>query len=146
MHFANFLRRQPPDVECLAVAVVPRTHSALGPEVSTLSRSMPGPDSAFSLEPHEFKAMVEAVRTVEKALGTVHYGVSGREAESRVFRRSLFIVQDVRAGEPFTARNVRSLRPGHGLHPRHLDEVIGRCASQDLQRGAPLQWSHLAGR
>jgi N-acetylneuraminate synthase len=112
----------------------------------TLSRSLPGPDSAFSLEPHEFRAMVEAVRTVEKSLGTVHYGVSGREAESRVFRRSLFIVCDVRAGEPFTVRNVRSIRPAHGLHPRYLEEVLGRCASQDLSRGTPLQWSHLAGR
>jgi N-acetylneuraminate synthase len=112
----------------------------------TLSRSCPGPDSAFSLEPDEFKAMVDAVRTTEKALGQVHYGVSGREAESRVFRRSLFVVHDVRAGEPFTCENVRSIRPGHGLHPRHLDEVLGRCASQDLPRGTPLHWSHLAGR
>jgi N-acetylneuraminate synthase len=112
----------------------------------TLSRTLPGPDSAFSLEPREFTAMVEAVRTTEKALGTVHYGVSGREAESRAFRRSLFIVRDVRSGEPFTIDNVRSIRPGHGLHPRHLDEVLGRCASQNLPRGTPLQWSHLAGR
>jgi pseudaminic acid synthase len=112
----------------------------------TLSRSLPGPDSAFSLEPHEFRAMVEAVRTTEKALGTIHYGVSGREAESRVFRRSLFIVRDVRSGEPFTVQNVRSIRPAHGLHPRHFEEVLGRCASQDLSRGTPLQWSHLAGR
>jgi N-acetylneuraminate synthase len=112
----------------------------------TLSRALPGPDSAFSLEPHEFKAMVEAVRTTEKALGTVHYGVSGREAESRAFRRSLFVVRDVRRGEPFTAENVRSIRPGYGLHPRHFDEVLGRCASQELQRGTPLQWAHLAGR
>jgi N-acetylneuraminate synthase len=112
----------------------------------TLSRSLSGPDSAFSLEPHEFKAMVEAVRSTEKALGSVHYGVSAREAESRVFRRSLFVVQDVQAGEPFTVRNVRSIRPGHGLHPRHLGEVLGRRASQDIPRGTPLSWSHLAGR
>ncbi len=112
----------------------------------TLSRSLPGPDSAFSLEPHEFKAMVEAVRTAEKSLGAVHYGVSGREAESRAFRRSLFVVRDVQAGEPFTGENVRSIRPGHGLHPRHFEEVLGRYASQPLVRGTPLQWSHLAGR
>jgi len=90
--------------------------------------------------------MVEAVRTTEKALGTVHYGVSGREAESRAFRRSLFVVHDMRPGEPFTTENVRSIRPGHGMHPRHLEEVLGRCASQPLVRGTPLQWSHLAGR
>ncbi len=112
----------------------------------TLSRSLPGPDSAFSLEPSEFKAMVEAVRTTEKALGMIRYGASGREAESRAFRRSLFVVRDMRPGEPFTTENVRSIRPGHGMHPRHLDEVLGRHASQPLVRGTPLQWSHLAGR
>src|SRR5579863_1008899 len=80
----------------------------------TLSRSEPGPDSAFSLEPQEFKAMVDAVRVAEKALGKVHFGCSAREESSRVFRRSLFVVQDVKRGEPFTAENVRSIRPGHG--------------------------------
>jgi N-acetylneuraminate synthase len=106
----------------------------------TLSRATPGPDAAFSLEPHEFKAMVEAVRTAEKALGTVHYGVSEREASSRVFRRSLFVVQDVKAGEVFTTENVRSIRPGYGLHTRHLEDVLGRQASQDIERGMPLSW------
>jgi pseudaminic acid synthase len=107
----------------------------------TLSRATPSPDSAFSLEPHEFKRMVEAVRTAEKALGTVCYGVSERETESRVFRRSLFVIQDVKAGEAFTAENVRSIRPGYGLHTRYLDEIIGRRASQDIKRGTPLGWS-----
>lgn len=106
----------------------------------TLSRDEPGPDSAFSLEPHEFKAMVEAVRTVEKALGRVEYGVTEREAASRVFRRSLFVVQDVEAGEVFTEENVRSIRPGYGLHTRHLEDVLGRRAGQDLERGTPLLW------
>ncbi len=107
----------------------------------TLSRSVPGPDSAFSLEPHEFKAMVEAVRTTEKALGRVHYGASAKEAGSRVFRRSLFVVRDMAAGEVFTAENVRSLRPGYGLHPRHYKDVLGRRAARDISRGTPLQWS-----
>ncbi len=111
----------------------------------TLSRASPGPDSAFSLEPHEFKAMVEAVRTTEEALGTVRYGVSDGEAGSRVFRRSLFVVRDVRAGEVFTERNVRSIRPGYGLHTRHLDEVLGRRAARDYERGTPLSWSCVAG-
>lgn len=109
----------------------------------TLSRSMPGPDSAFSLEPHEFKAMVEAIRVTEKALGEVHYGVSEREAKSRVFRRSLFVVKDVKAGEEFTAENVRSIRPGYGLHTRHFPEVMGRHASQDIRKGTPLSWIHI---
>jgi N-acetylneuraminate synthase len=106
----------------------------------TLSRSEPGPDSAFSLEPHEFKAMVEAVRVAEKALGEVHFGIETKEASSRVFRRSLFVVQDVKRGELFNAENVRSIRPGYGLHTRHLPEVIGRPAMCDVERGTPLSW------
>jgi len=106
----------------------------------TLSRSEPGPDSAFSLEPHEFKAMVDAVRIAEKALGEVRFGCSTKEASSRVFRRSLFVVQDVKRGDRFTAENVRSIRPGHGLHTRHLSEVLGRQAACDIERGTPLSW------
>jgi len=105
-----------------------------------LSRSVPGPDSAFSLEPAEFKAVVDAVRVAEKALGEVHFGVSEKEANSRVFRRSLFIVQAIKRGEPFTAENVRAIRPGHGLHTRHLTEVLGRKASRDIERGTPMSW------
>ena len=106
----------------------------------TLSRAVPGPDSAFSLEPAEFKAMVEAVRTAERALGGVHYGASGEEAKSRVFRRSLFVVEDVKKGERFTEKNVRSIRPGNGLHTRHLKEVLGRTATRDIPRGTPMSW------
>ena len=104
----------------------------------TLSRTVTGPDSAFSLEPHEFKSMVDAVRTTEKALGMVHYGVSEHEASSRVFRRSLFVVQDVKAGEMLTSDNVRSIRPGHGLHTRHLTEILWKRASRNIERGTPL--------
>jgi N-acetylneuraminate synthase len=106
----------------------------------TLSRSTPGPDSAFSLEPHEFKAMVEAVRDAEKALGTVHFGVSDKEAGVRIFRRSLFVVRNVKRGELFTPENVRSIRPGQGLHTRHMTEVMGRRAARDIERGTPLSW------
>jgi pseudaminic acid synthase len=106
----------------------------------TLSRDIPGPDSAFSLEPHEFKAMVEAIRTVEKALGKVHYGVSEREMQSRIFRRSLFVVKDMKAGEMFTEENVRSIRPGYGLPPKFLKYIIGRRATQDITMGTPLTW------
>ena len=106
----------------------------------TLSRNTPGPDSAFSLEPAEFKAMVHAVRTAEKALGEVHFGLGASEEKSRAFRRSLFVTADVRQGEAFTDRNVRSIRPGHGLHTRHLPEVLGRRATRNIERGTPLSW------
>jgi N-acetylneuraminate synthase len=111
----------------------------------TKSRAEPGPDSAFSLEPQEFRAMVDAVRVAEKALGRVHYGVDPSEAKSRVFRRSLFVVRDVRAGELLTADNVRSIRPGHGLPPKCLPEVLGRRAARALERGTPLTWDAVAG-
>jgi N-acetylneuraminate synthase len=106
----------------------------------TLSRSLPGPDNVFSLEPQEFKAMVEGVRIAEKALGCIEYGLSPAESKSRAFRRSLFVVTNVRAGEAFTEENVRSIRPGYGLHTRHLEEVLGRTASRNIERGTPLTW------
>jgi N-acetylneuraminate synthase len=99
-----------------------------------LSRSDPGPDSAFSLEPSEFGAMVDAVRTVERALGRVEYGVSAAEQASQVFRRSLFVVSEVKAGERFTRDSVRSIRPGNGLHTRHLEDVLGRKAARTFPR------------
>lgn len=107
----------------------------------TLSRADGGPDSAFSLEPHEFKAMVGAIRVAEKAIGRVHYGVSEAEAKSRVFRRSLFVVKDVKAGEEFSTDNVRSIRPGHGLHTRYINDVVGRQAACDIKKGTPLSWN-----
>jgi N-acetylneuraminate synthase len=106
----------------------------------TLSRSEPGPDSAFSLEPQEFRSMVDAVRLAEKAMGEVHFGCSANEASSRVFRRSLFVVQDVKRGDLFTDKNVRSIRPAHGLHTRHLADVLGREAARDIEGGTPLSW------
>jgi len=109
----------------------------------TLLRAAGGHDSAFSLEPQEFKAMVDAVRVAEKALGKVHYGVSGAEAKSRIFRRSLFVVQDMKAGEVFMEENVRSIRPGYGLHPRYIDEIIDCRAACNIKRGNPLAWAHI---
>ena len=110
----------------------------------TLRRSDGGPDAAFSLEPSEFRAMVDAVRVAEKALGQVNYEVTKKEADSRVFRRSLFVVEDVKAGESFTNKNVRSIRPGHGLSPKYLPNVIGRQAAEDLVKGTPLSWQHIS--
>jgi N-acetylneuraminate synthase len=112
----------------------------------TLSRKEAGPDSAFSMEPHEFKKMVEAVRIVERAIGEVRYEVTGNERNSRVFRRSIFVVKDIQAGEQFTEENIRSIRPGHGLHTRYFDEVLNRRASRALKKGTPLTWDCVEGK
>ena len=108
-----------------------------------LRRADGGPDAAFSLEPRN-SAMVEAVRTAEKALGSVQFVCGPREANSRKFRRSLFVVEDVKKGELFTQRNVRSIRPADGLHPRHFNEVLGKHAACDVERGTPLSWALVA--
>ncbi|MBN1459928.1 MAG: pseudaminic acid synthase [Armatimonadetes bacterium] len=106
----------------------------------TLTRSDGGPESSFALDPPELGAMVAAVRVAERALGSVHYGLTEKETSSRIFRRSLFVVQDIRAGEQFSTENVRSIRPGHGLHPRELGRVVGRHAARDISSGTPLSW------
>lgn len=124
---------------------VPVAAVALGASIIekhfTMSRDLPGPDSAFSLEPDEFRAMADAVRTAAASLGTADYEVGAEERKSMVFRRSLFVVQDVRAGEPFTVENVRSIRPGYGLAPRNLPEVLRGRAVRDVARGTPLDWA-----
>lgn len=109
----------------------------------TMSRSIPGPDSAFSLEPAELKAMVEAIRTCEQAIGSVHYESGTSEKGMAAFRRSLFVVSDVRAGEFFTEANVRSIRPANGLHTRYLHRFLGQAAACDISAGTPLDWTHL---
>jgi N-acetylneuraminate synthase len=106
----------------------------------TRSRGIPGPDSAFSLEPDEFKAMVVAIRETEKALGTISYGPTEHEHDTIIFRRSLFVVKDIQKGERFTKDNVRSIRPGGGILPKYFTVILGRTAQQDLTRGNPLQW------
>jgi pseudaminic acid synthase len=106
----------------------------------TLSRKAAGPDSAFSQEPDEFADMVQAVRAVEQALGKVSYDMTAQEKTSGVFRRSLFVVQDMAQGERFTSDNVRSIRPGHGLHTRFLGQVLDRQATANIPRGTPLSW------
>jgi N-acetylneuraminate synthase len=106
----------------------------------TLSRSNDSPDSAFSLEPSEFKKMVETVRTAEKAIGDVCYEITEKEKENRMFRRSLFAVEDIKTGQLFTEHNIRSIRPGHGLHTRYLNIILGKKAACDIVRGAPLGW------
>ncbi len=110
----------------------------------TLSRDTPSADAAFSLEVEEFRAMVDAGLSVEASLGEARPPIGPEEAKSRVFRRSLFVIQDVKAGEKFTEQNLRSIRPGNGLHPRHLKEILGRVAARDVPRGTPMAWDLLS--
>lgn len=107
----------------------------------TLDRSIPGPDSAFSLEPREFKHMVESIRETEVALGNICYEPGEKQLTSRVFRRSLFVVVDMNPGDFFTENNVRSIRPSHGLHTRYYEHILGRKARKRIERGTPLHWN-----
>ena len=109
----------------------------------TLSRADGGPDSAFSLEPAEFRNMVDSVRVAERALGTVHYGPAEREQQNLRFRRSLFITENLPAGASLTPQNLRSIRPATGLSPRHYEEVLGRTIVRDVEKGTPLTWDLL---
>jgi N-acetylneuraminate synthase len=110
----------------------------------TLARADGGVDSAFSLEPADLKRLTEDCRIAWEALGQVKYAVAASEKAIRPLRRSLYVVQDVAAGEAFTEQNVRSIRPGLGLAPKHLPDVIGQAASRALKRGTPLDWSMVA--
>ena len=110
----------------------------------TLSRDEGGPDSSFSLTPDEFAATVAAIRQAEACLGQVHYGTTASDQNNLAFRRSLFAVKDIQAGEPLTHENVRSIRPGQGLPPKHLDEIIDRPATEAIPKGTPLDWRHVA--
>jgi N-acetylneuraminate synthase len=107
----------------------------------TLRRSDGGPDSAFSLEPDEFATLVQDCKRAWRSLGKATYDLQGCERGSIAFRRSIYVVSDIAAGETLTAENVRSIRPGHGLAPKHLPEVLDRRAARDLKRGEPLDWT-----
>jgi N-acetylneuraminate synthase len=104
----------------------------------TLSRADGGPDAPFSLEPHEFRTLVEDCKRAWRSLGHATYDLQGCEQRSVAFRRSIYVVRDVAAGEELTKENVRSIRPGYGLSPKHLPQVLGRRAARDLKRGDPL--------
>lgn len=106
----------------------------------TLSRSMPGPDSQFSMEPAEFKTMVSDIRNVEAAMGDASFKIGESERKNMVFRRSLFVVTDMRKGERFTSNNVRSIRPNFGLPPKYLKDVLGKRAKRNVSKGTPLRW------
>ena len=109
----------------------------------TLARSDGGVDSAFSLEPHELETLVRDTAIAQKAIGRPGYSRKGSEEKSIQFRRSLFAVKDIAKGEKLTAENVRCIRPGYGLKPKHLPEVIGKVAQDNIRRGTPLDWGHV---
>ena len=106
----------------------------------TLARKDGGVDSAFSMEPEEFAQLVRECRTAYEALGEISYGSQEQEKASLVFRRSLYVVEDMKKGERFTEKNLRSIRPGLGLPPKYYDVVLGKRASRDVKRGTALAW------
>lgn len=107
----------------------------------TLKREDGGPDGAFSMEPEEFADMVKQVRMVEKALGSSEYFLTEKQKAEHEGSRSLFVVKDIKQGEILTPENVRSIRPGIGLHTMHYEEILGKTAACDIERGMPLQWT-----
>ena len=108
-----------------------------------LKRSDGGPDAGFSLEPDEFSEMTRSCRTAWKAIGQPHINRTQSEKKNLIFRRSLYIVKDIKAGEMFSKDNLRSIRPGYGLAPKHLPLVLGRSAARSLTRGTPLSWEDI---
>jgi len=107
----------------------------------TLRRADGGVDSAFSLEPEEMAQLVVETERAWRALGQVNYGATEAERRSLAFRRSLYVVKDMQPGEPFTPDNVRAIRPGYGLAPKHLESVLARRAAGPIARGTALSWS-----
>jgi pseudaminic acid synthase len=108
-----------------------------------LSKDLGGPDAAFSLDPQEFASMVRSIREVEKALGKVSYDLSQKTLKSREFCRSLFVVKDIKRGEAFTSKNIRSIRPGYGLAPKYLNNFLDKKAQRDIKKGTPLRWEFI---
>jgi len=106
-----------------------------------MSREIENPDSSFSMEPDEFKNMVHDIRAAEKAIGKIDYSISEKEKNSRIFRRSIFAVEDIKAGEELTEENIKIIRPGYGLKPKHWDNVLKTKAIKNIEKGTPLSWS-----
>jgi pseudaminic acid synthase len=110
-----------------------------------LDRSIGGPDASFSMEPQEFKEMVEKVRMAEKAIGKVDYELTEKKLRSRKFGRSLFASKDIKKGERFTYENIKSVRPSDGLPPKFIEKIVGRVASVDITFATPLKWEMIEG-
>jgi len=109
----------------------------------TLSRAEGGVDAAFSLEPHELRQLISETRTAWEALGRMQLGPTDEERSSLVFRRSLYVCEDMAPGDVLTARNLRAIRPGFGLPPKFIDQLLGRRVMRAVKRGTPMDWSLL---
>lgn len=127
---------------------VPVVAVALGAKIIEkhfiLDKKIGGPDAAFSLEPNEFGQMIKSLKEAEKALGKVNYELSEKVKKNKIFARSLFVVKDMKAGELFTEKNIRSIRPGNGLSPKYLCEILGKQAKENIVAGTPLSWEIIA--
>ncbi|MDE7114687.1 MAG: N-acetylneuraminate synthase family protein, partial [Acetatifactor sp.] len=106
----------------------------------TMTRAHGGADAAFSMEPEEFRIMTENIRKIEKALGTVTYELTEKQTREREHSRSLFVAQDMKAGDVFTPENLRSVRPACGLHTMYYEELLGKKISRDAKLGTPMSW------
>ncbi|MCS7180327.1 MAG: pseudaminic acid synthase, partial [bacterium] len=105
------------------------------------SRKIKTPDNFFSLEPAEFKVLVNSIRIAEQAIGDIHYGFTSSEKESRKYRRSLFAVKDIKKGEIFTEENIKSIRPSFGIATKYIKKILGKKAKKNIKRGTPLKWN-----
>ncbi len=110
----------------------------------TLSRKDGGVDSDFSMEPEEFALMARQIRNVESALGVVTYELTDKQKESKRYTRSLFAAEDIKTGGTFSENNIRSVRPGDGIPPRYLDDILGKQAKRNISRGMPLKWEDIS--
>ncbi|MBF9018675.1 MULTISPECIES: pseudaminic acid synthase [unclassified Oceanispirochaeta] len=129
------------DLECVLAAV------ALGAKVVekhfTLDRTLGGPDALFSMEPNNFKEMVDSIRKVEKALGNISYNLSEKSKLNRNYSRSLFIVKDMVKGDIFSDSNLKSIRPGYGISPKEYENILGKKCSQNIKRGTPMSYDYI---
>ncbi len=128
-------------------SIAPITSIAFGAKIIEkhfiLDKSIGGPDASFSMNQNEFKVMVDSIRAAESCIGSVNYDLTPKQKSSREHSRSLFVVKDIKAGEVFTDENVRSIRPWHGLHPKYLDDILGKRALKDLIKGTPISFEYI---
>lgn len=124
--------------------IVPVVATSLGAKIIEkhfiLDKTIGGPDASFSLDENEFKEMVDQVRLAEKAMGEVSYELTEKQEKGKFFSRSLYVVEDIKKGEKFTSKNVRSIRPGFGLHPKYYNEVLESVALESIERGTALSF------